>query len=177
MSERSFYKTEQLILHVCKRLESHDNFGSTLLNKILYYSDNYNYVITGNPISELTYVRQKRGATPKPATFLSIRDSLIDEGKAELIEVDYFGKMQKRLVARSEPDLSVFDPKEIALIDGVIDNFRDVNAKTISKISHEELSWKVAEPMEDLPFYTYLLSAEEPTEEEVNWAKEQIKKY
>jgi len=174
MNENPYYRTEQLILHICRKLESNEKFGSTLLNKILYYADNYYYVLKGKPITELTYVKQKRGPTPEPATFLKIRESLIESGKANIKEVEYFGKMQKRLIANTEPDLTCFTGDEIAFIDSIIDILKENNATSISELSHEELSWKVAKPLEKLPFYTYLLSTEEVTENDLSWARKQI---
>lgn len=167
-------KTRNLILHICKKLEHTDNFGATLLNKMLYYIDNVHYLKHGEPISHLTYIKQKNGFTPKPSEFLMVRDLLVEHGEAELREVEYFGKIQKRLFALSEPELGDFSPDEIALIDNIVEQLKDMRAVEISELSHSEINWQIAKPMEELPFYTYLLTEEPVTDEDRAWARDII---
>lgn len=174
MSDKPFYKTEQVIIRICEKLDKHETFGATLLNKILYYIDNVHYVKYGVPITELTYIGQDKGATPEPSIFLKIRDGLIREKKAELLEVEYFGRIQKRLVTKIEPDLECFKAEEIALIDDIIDLLKNMNATEISDLSHLQMSWKVAKDKEELPFYTFLLSEDTITDEDISWAKNTI---
>ena len=43
-----------------------------------------------------------------------------------------------------------------------------------SELSHEEISWQLADTMEELPFYTYLLNEEALTDTDINWATQII---
>jgi hypothetical protein len=170
-------KTKQLILYICQRMEDGPEFGSTVLNKVLYYVDHVHYLRNGQTITGMTYVKQQAGPTPAPREFLPLRQEMIDKGWISIKEREYLGRLQKRPVAKTSPDLSVFKPWEVAVIDKIIDVFKGINAITASEISHSELGWQLAETMEEIPPYTYLLSEGELTEEDIAWAKEAIKEY
>lgn len=167
-------KDEELLLYVTSKLKDCPNFGSILLNKILYYIDNIHYLKHGKPISSFSYVKQEMGPTPAPAIFMPLRERLIKAGKLEMEEIERFGKIQKRLVAKKEYDISLFTSLEIELIDMVIDDCKDFTASKISDISHKELAWQLAKPFETLPFNTYLLTQSEIEEDDINWATDRI---
>ena len=57
-------KTEQLILYIANKLKDKPSYGSILLNKALYYIDNYHFLLYGNPISDFKYIKQRMGPIP-----------------------------------------------------------------------------------------------------------------
>lgn len=169
-------KTKELIVHICDRLKGEKTFGSIVLNKVLYFIDNLRYQEKGMPISGFDYIRQNNGPTPKPIQFLSIREDLISDGSLKIEQRKYFSTIQKVPKALRNADLTDFLSDEILLIEDVIDAFRDVNASVASGLTHEFMAWRIAKPMEDLPFHTFLLGtgSEDLTEEDLKWIKESI---
>lgn len=165
-------KTETMFLYIAKELCTYKSYGSTLLNKALYFSDNAHYLNHGKPISSFKYVKQVNGPTLEPKVFMSLRQELLDSRKIEIIEQDYFGRIQKRITPLKEVDIDdCFTAEELRTIDSIIENIKDVNATAISDFSHQEIAWKVARDFEELPFYTYLLTQGEITEEDVRWSE------
>jgi Protein of unknown function (DUF4065) len=167
-------RTEELIIYIASRLQDKPNYGSILLGKSLCLIDSMNYLKRGNPISELEYIKQELGPTPTPAKFLSVRTKLENEGELEKIEVDYFGRKQIRYIAKRQPNVDVFEKDEIVLINDVLESLGDVSAKGISDYTHTFISWIFANHMENLPFYTFLLTNKEPDLSDYEWAKKSI---
>lgn len=170
-------KTKALILYVCSKLSSSKTFGSTVLNKILYYVDHLHYVKTGETMTGFKYIKQHAGPTPSPGEFLPLRLSLEKEGKLQIRQSTFLGKQQKKPIALSEPDLSTFTSEEIAEIDAIIDVFENATAALASSISHDEIALKIAEDMEELPPYTFLLTRADLTEDDLAWAQKVIKEH
>lgn len=168
-------KTEELILYICSKLEDEKTFGATVLNKILFYIDASAFVETGKQISRFTYIKQGFGITPNPKEFLPIKDSLIRSERLKEKHVQFFGREQRRPVALAEPDVKLFTSDEIAKIDTIIEALRDANASIVSSISHDVLAYKVANPKEEIPISSYLLTAEYPSEDDIDWARKKIK--
>ncbi len=176
LGSNSHKKTKELILYVAEKLSAKANFGSTLLNKALYFIDNIAYLKTGAPISELTYVKQQHGPTPEPSVFLAIREELENSGELEIMEAEYFGRVQKRFIAKRPSQVEVFTAPQIAIMDGVLSDIGDWSGSTASEFSHQFPAWQAAQNMEELPFFTFLLTSTPPSEEDVAWAKSEIQK-
>jgi len=170
-------RTVELVLYVAEKLNSQPTYGATLLNKALYLIDNIAYLKFEHPISKLNYVKQDRGATPAPNQFLSLRDDLVKKNHLQEVKADFFGFVQKRYIPLRQPDINVFDKEEIVLIDQVLGMLAAHNASSISDLSHKHVSWQVSENMDELPFYSYLLTSRPPNELDIKWAQEEIKKF
>lgn len=177
LKNRELKKTIELIIYIASKLKDKPNYGSTLLGKALYFIDSVSYLKAGKPISQLTYIKQERGPTPHPVKFLPIRDALVTNADLEKVEVDYFGRIQQKFIAKREPDINVFNKDEIFLMDAVLENICDHNATEISDLSHLFLAWNIAENKEELPFFSFLLETEEPTAADYDWANKEIKLY
>ena len=170
-------KAENLILYICRQMEDCLEFGAVVLNKVLYYVDHAHYLKYGKKLTGLSYVKQKFGPTPNPAEFLPIRQRLISSKRLEETQVEYFGKIQKRLRALASPDIKVFSRDQVALIERVISAMSGVNGKGATDLTHEELSWELADLMEELPDYAYLLSEAQFDQADLDWAKKVIHGY
>ena len=168
-------KTKELMVLIARRLENKSNYGVTLFNKALYFIDNIYYLNQGAPISEFTYIKQEFGPTPEPSLFLTLRDELLASEDLTLVQSDYFGRIQKKLIANREPDWELFSKEEIRIIDETLLSIADLNGSQVSDFSHQFPAWKVADDREELPFYTFLLSSKTPTPQDIEWAKSQIK--
>jgi hypothetical protein len=164
-------KTKELIQYIAFRYRNNPNYGSTLLNKALYFIDAENYADTGHTITGLDYIKQNWGHTPDPQSFLTIRDELYITGNIEKVETPYFGKIQIKYISQVKPKMKDFDEDEISLIDNILDAFCEANATNASHYSHTLLSWKFAKDREELPFFTYLLTRKEPDASDLKWAE------
>lgn len=170
-------KAKQVILYVCNRMANSPGFCSTMLNKVLYYADHTHYLKRGKTITGFGYIKQRFGPTPKPAEFLSIRESLRDEGKLGEEQVSFFGKIQKRPVSKvpeDKLDVTCFSATEISDMEEIITAFSSANGTMVSNLSHDELAWKLAGLMEELPHYTYLLTEAQLEEKDLQWGKGQV---
>lgn len=72
----------------------------------------------GRPISGAEYFKLKWG--PAPRRLLPVRQQLLEEGNARLVDEVYQGLVQERLVPMREPDVSLFSPDELAVVDQVV---------------------------------------------------------
>lgn len=171
---KKYHKTKELILYIASRFELKVNYGSTLLNKCLYFIDNVSYLKARKPVSDLTYVKQTHGPTPEPGLLLSLRDALVSADDLEIREVEFFGRVQKRWIAKRKPNMEKFSKEEILLIDNIIANVEDLTGSQVSEFSHQFPAWQAAVDREELPFYTFLLSSKNPSANDIDWAKAAI---
>lgn len=166
----SEHKFKELVLYIAQKSERDERFGAIKLNKILYYSDFYAYRLLGQPITAATY--QKLGEGPAPRQMMPMRRVLEDAGEIRIEHRPYFNGVQQRIVALRDPNLRIFDPLEIQLVDEIIKFFWDMSARQVSDYSHEEIGWQIVEIGEDIPYQTAWLSAGEPSEEAENYGRE-----
>ena len=143
-------KFKELLLFICKRSEGDAPFGATKLNKLLFFSDFLAYRKFGKSITGHRYQRLKNG--PAPRLLVPLIKELQDDGSAAQAVRDYHGHEQKRTLALREPDLDLFDAKEITLVVDVIEEFWGENGTQMSNLSHEFRGWLLAEDGEDIPY-------------------------
>ena len=164
-------KFQELLLYITSACADDPRFGATKLNKILFFSDFLAYGRLGKAITGASY--QKLPFGPAARATLPAMKALETSGHAEMIECDFFGNRQKRLVAKREPNLSAFSPEEIAIVDRVIKALWKATAKGVSVFSHEEsIGWKLAGLKEDIPYQTVFLSPRQPSIEDFDRGKE-----
>lgn len=166
-------KAAELIIYIASRLHDKPTYGLTLLGKAVCLIDSTSYVKTGKPITNFTYIKQEFGPTPD-AQFLAVRDMLVQNGELQSKQVSYFGYLQTRYVAMREPNVEVFEKDEIALINDVLDKIAHMTASDLSEYTHQLVAWQAAEPMEELPLHSFLMTHREPTEADIVWAKGKI---
>ncbi len=161
-------KFQELILYIARKSACDPNFGATKLNKILFYADFLAYRQHGTSITGQPYFKLPNG--PAPRTLKPMIQQMESSGVCTELEVNYFGRTQRRIVARREPDFALFSPAEIALVDEVIQLLWDNNAREVSELSHRFIGWQAAKVREDIPFETVFVgdpAAYPLTEEEV----------
>lgn len=157
----------ELLLYIARRSEDDGHFGAVKLNKLMFYSDFYAYQLTGKSITGHTYKKLPNG--PAPKAMVPILNKLKQSGAIREETRQRFNRVQKRVVAIREPDVSVFTAKEISLVDSVLSDLKDGNATDVSDWSHEFIGWKAAALGEDIPYQTALISGE-PEANEVDIA-------
>lgn len=170
-------KTQELFIYIIYKLKEKPNFGSTVLNKALYFIDCESYFKTGKPVSSFAYIKQKFGPTPSPKQFLILRDKLVQSGQIDIVKTERFGRVQSRYVPNRRPVVILFTREEMSLIDEVLETICDTSATKISDLSHQLIAWKFARSSEELPFFTYLLTSKPINEDDTQWAESSIAQY
>lgn len=170
-------KAKQVILYVCNKTADAQGCGSVLFNKLLYFIDHASYLKTGKTITGFSYVKQVRGPTPAPSHFMPLIDMMLANDEILHEKTERFGTPIKRTKALVKADLSKFTVEEIALMDEVIAAFKDTSGAYASELSHDMLAFKIADQMEALPPFTYLLNESNLAEKDLSWGKSRILAY
>jgi uncharacterized phage-associated protein len=150
-------KFKELILYVSEKCEPDPSFGNTKLAKVLYYCDFIAYVELGKPITGASYQRLPYG--PAPKSLLPVRKEMEQQGEVFLREASRYGYRQIRPIARRRADLREFTGEEIALVDAVIDTLWELDASQVSRLSHKDLGWQLAEEGETIPYETAFIES------------------
>lgn len=143
-------KFAELVLYVAAGLEKDGAGGATKLNKALYFSEFAHMRAAGRPITGAEYQRLGRG--PAPRRLVPVREALINSGAAELADEVHLGYIQKRLVPRRKPDLTLFDPGELRIVDQVLHELRLHSGTSASHLSHDEMGWQMVADNETIPY-------------------------
>lgn len=167
-------RLRQLILYLASRCEGDPAFGATKLNKLLYFADFTSYRQYGEAITGVPYMRLPEG--PAPVYLIRIRNEMIEAGEIILKDVLFYQYPQKRIVALKNPDLSVFDARDIALIEWVIRSLKRYTARQVSDLSHGR-AWRIAGDKEYIPYEASLLLEGDPTPADIAEAQVLIQKY
>lgn len=117
--------------------------NTTKISKLLYFLDFKHFEQTGYPSIGLKYYSFENGPVPKDF-WLEVRDAKVPddfEGKIVLRrKTDEFslGYKETEFIAKEKPDMDIFTPREKKILEDVAFIYRDMRAKEISKITHEE---------------------------------------
>ena len=152
-------KLTELVVYVADRLAGDRAGGSTKLNKVLFFADFTHVRRHGSPITGAEYQHLSYG--PAPRRLLPIRQLLVERGDAELVEEEFLGRKQHRLVARRPADLSTFSGDELATIDHVLDDLAGLTATQVSTLSHEEAAWRHTDDGDAIPYELALVPKEQ----------------
>lgn len=167
-------KFAELILYLAKRSEDDPWFGAVKLHKLLYYSEFRAYRERGKAITGQPFQNLEHG--PAAKRLLPIQGKLVEQGDARVDPMPTTAGMQKRLVALREPDLSLFDPDELRIIDQVLADLRGMNATEVSELSHVEPGWLVTQEREPIPYHFALLTLDPLTDDDRSWAEDVIRR-
>jgi uncharacterized phage-associated protein len=111
------------------------------LSKLLYFLDFIHFNQTGYPSIGLKYYAFEKGPVPRDF-WLEIRDADVPEdfeGKIALIRrTDDFEPNYKEVEIRAleKPDLSVFTPREIEILDELAFVYKEATASDMSEVTH-----------------------------------------
>ena len=148
-------KFAEMVLHVAARLQDDRAGGATKLNKILFFAEfthlrRHKHVISGCEFQKLPH-------GPAPRQLLPVRRRLIESGAAELVEEDFLGRPQHRLVSTRAANLAVFTDEEMQTIEDVLTQLAGMTGAQVSELSHQERGWRLTEVGETIPFSTAFL--------------------
>ena len=142
-------------VHVAARLKGDRAGGATKLNKVLFFVEfthlrRHHRVVSGCEFQKLPH-------GPAPRQLLPVRHRLIDSGAAALIEEDFLGRPQHRLVPQRPADLTRFSADELQTVEDVLDQLAGMTGTQVSELSHQEPGWRLTEIGETIPFSTAFL--------------------
>jgi hypothetical protein len=143
-------KFAELLLYAAKRLADDPAGGAVKLNKVLFFSEFAHMRRHGRPISGAEYQKLQFG--PAPRRLVPVRQKLLEQGSARLVDEMYQGLVQERLVPLREPDLTLFSQEELGVIDRVAGELYGTTATDASVMSHDEVGWQMVEERETIPF-------------------------
>ena len=137
--EQNLEKFKQVLLYTLEKVGAKPNVGMTVLYKLFYFMDFDFYEKHERQLMGLTYIKNTHGPTPRE--FVSVVESMKENG--ELIEVKsrYFQHEQKKFLPKNEPDLSLLTGQELELIDDVLQRYSDKSATTLSAMTHRDTPW------------------------------------
>lgn len=148
-------KFRNVLLYILERCGAKPNVGETVLYKLLYFADFNFFEMYEEQLTGATYRKINYG--PAPQEFTDIVEEMVTKGEVKKDTNNYYGKPQKRYLPLVKADLTQLKASEKEILDRVIDQLSNFNAKEISYYSHEDVPWKVTPDKEvinyDLVFY------------------------
>lgn len=145
-------KMSNMILFFAEKLKPTE----TMMNKLLFYSDFYNYKKTAYSISGANYMAHNYG--PVPERFGGIFDYAVNKDYIYMNVEDYGnGYWGKCFYKSSHKDFNseLFSSEEIESLNTIVNTFKGCNATQIMKKSHEEKAWLENEKSKSLIDYNY----------------------
>ncbi len=145
-------KMSNMILFFAEKL----NPTETMMNKLLFYSDFYNYKNTAYSISGSNYIAHNYG--PVPLRFGGIFDYAVTKGYIFMNVEDYGnGYWGKCFYKSNQQDFNseLFSSEEIDSLNFIVNKFKGYNATQIMEKSHEEKAWIDNEKQKGLIDYNY----------------------
>lgn len=169
MATDSITRLRELIVYLAKRSSDDPRFGRVKLAKLLFFCDFGAYAEFGEPITGACY-RKKPYGPLADEELLALRD-LKDSGAINIEDVGVYMYIQKRIVAKREPNIDWLTADQHSLIDEVLKRHWDDDATDLSNLSHTFPGWGLAGLNEEIPYHTVFISREAPTQADIDWAK------
>lgn len=143
--QQKLNKFKQILLYILKKVGGKPNIGMTALYKLLYFIDFDYYEKFEEQIMGLEYIKNHYG--PTPIIFEKIIQEMIQQNQIECIKSKYYQHQQKKYLINPdiEPDLSILNGQEKEHIDWELQRLSDLNATTLSGLSHKDVPWLSAE--------------------------------
>mgnify|MGYP001611309626 CR=1 FL=1 len=166
-------KFRKLVHYICNSIEA-DFLGATKLDKSLWFADVLAYLHLEKPITGETYIKRQFG--PVPYHILPAVDELVKAGMIVVKEKPFYVGTKREFISLTEPDVSVFSPQEMALIDYAVNYVcKENTARSISAKSHNRI-WELAEIGEEIPYHAiWATQLGEIDEHDIAWAKNCLK--
>lgn len=167
-------RLRELMLFISDRCESDPTFGAIKLNKILFFSDFFSFAEHGKAITGVPYKKYALG--PVPTVLKRLRNKMEQDGEIVIRKKRYQGGMQDRVVPLREPDLGIFNGRDIVMAEEVIDMLWGLSANEVSELSHDR-AWRNTPEGEVIPYEAAFVSDEPLTERDIAIAEDMIAEY
>ncbi len=148
--KKNIEKFKQVLLYVTNKVGAQANVGMTVLYKLLYFIDFDYYEKYEEQMMGLTYFKNTYG--PAPREFLPVVNEMKVDGLIEEIKAKHFMHDQRKFLPVKSPDLSLLSGNELKMIDSVLAKYADKSATELTRLSHLDTPWDVAEMGEDLKY-------------------------
>lgn len=156
----------------------------TKLSKLLYFLDFTHFNQTGYPSIGLDYYAFERGPVPRDF-WAEIKDGDVPEdfkGKLALIlRTDDLAPSYKEIEIRAikKPDLSIFTPREIKILEDLAFIFKEARGRDISEVTHlPKQPWEITiKNVGKNKLIDYMLSIDEKSEVNPDEASESLKEH
>lgn len=148
--QRNLEKFKEILLYILNKVGAKPNIGETVLYKLLYFIDFNFYEKYEEQLIGATYIKNHYG--PTPIEFKKIVERMEREKELIKIKNKYFEYPQTKYLPLREPDLSKLKAHEKEVIDKVLENLSDMNAKEISEYSHNDIPWLTTEDGEIIDY-------------------------
>ena len=149
-------RLKELILYVSMQCSNDPAFGATKLNKILWKADFMAFAHHGTPITGVEYMRLPNG--PVPRRLKPLQEELIQEKRAVVTELPaQWSYKRKVTVPLVQPNLNLFTPEQISLVDEVITAYLPLTASAVSELSHGK-AWEIIPNRGRIPYEAAFLS-------------------
>ena len=161
---------KSLVHYVCDICRDQESFGTTKLNKILWFADTFAYRLYGKTISgQTSYIKRQYGPVPK--RILPVLRELEDGGFLLIQEDLHFGRLKRSFVCLKDAEDSIFSTEEKDIVNDVAQIICEKHtAASISDLSHDMI-WSAAQDGEEIPVYAVLAAQKGTvTKDIVDWA-------
>lgn len=134
-------KFRQILFYIFKKVGGKPNVGMTVIYKLLYFIDFDYYEKYEEQLMGLKYIKNHFG--PTPVLFEKIIQDMIKNDEIEVIKSKFYQHEQKKYLLNPslEPDLSILNGREMEHIDWELQRLSDLNATTLSELSHKDVPW------------------------------------
>lgn len=138
-------KYENAILYLTRRLGG-EVHGKKKLAKLLYFLDFDFFEKNERSVTGDEYKALPMG--PFPSAMDGITAGLAGSGKLTIEKRSEYSGYEPTEVygAKVEPDIAVFDPEEVAMLDRVILKYGNLNGKQLQDLTHAEAPYIGTEP-------------------------------
>ena len=148
-------KMKQIVHFLISQCGHLENFGKTVLFKLLYFVDFNYYEITEKKMTGESYCRLPHG--PAPCHFDLIEEELKAENKIRTSKVKRGEYDQNRYSVRRDSSVDRLNATELVTIEKVIKWYSGMNATEISALSHMDMPYRATKDNEvidyELVFY------------------------
>lgn len=143
-------KFKTMLHYIIYKCNSKKNIGKVVLFKLMYFSDFNFYELYEKPITGEIYIRKDKG--PYSTDFEDIKEELIYEKKIKETQKKVYDYPKYHYHSLKKPDTSIFNEKELNIINKTISELSHMNGTEISEYSHGDIPWKIAEYGEELEY-------------------------
>ncbi len=148
--QKNIEKFKQVLIYVLEKTAGKPNIGMTALYKLLYFIDFDYYEKYDEQMMGLTYIKNHYGPTPRE--FVKVVEDMKKRGDLEEIKSPYFTYEQKKFLPHKPADLTALSGQEKEMIDSVLARYGDKSAAELTRLSHEDTPWVVAEEGENIEY-------------------------
>lgn len=127
------------------------NVGKKKLAKLLYFIDFTLYELRKKSLTEIVYAKKDYGPMPEPTVFYPALDELKNKKFIEIITSKV--TPLEKIVPKKEPNMQIFDEKEIEVLKEVTEKYRLENAGSLERLAQSEPPYKMTDYGDEIPYH------------------------